>query len=149
MKNQKLTRIISVLTALFVINMMVAPGSVFAAQATVNLGLTSTYAVLAGTTITNTGPTVINGDAGGDVGLYDGTDFPGQAEATISGTVNLANDAALQAKNALITAYNDAAGRTPATIIPSELGGTTLVPGVYASESGTFEITGTLTLNGN
>lgn len=51
------------------------------------------------------------------------------------------------AKNDLVTAYDDAAGRTPVTTIGTELGGQTLLPGVYASASGTFEITGTLTLN--
>ena len=46
-----------------------------------------------------------------------------------------------------MTAYNDAAGRTPETTIPSELGGRTLTAGVYVSASGTFHITGTLTLD--
>ena len=123
--------------------------TVMAAQATVNLGTTVSYAVLAGTTITNTGPTVINGDAGGDVGLYSGSAFTDQASVTISGTVNINNPAAITAKTDLTAAYNDAAGRTPATTIPSELGGMTLTPGVYKSDAGTFEITGTLTLNAN
>ena len=128
---------------------MAVPADVFAAEATVNLGSTSTFAVMAGTTITNTGTTVINGDAGGDVGLYPGSDFTGQASVTISGTVHINDTAAITATTDLVTAYNDAAGRTPATIIPSELGGTTLVPGVYASVDGTFQITGTLTLDAN
>lgn len=126
---------------------MAIPVVSYAAQATVNLGTTSTFAVLAGTTITNTGPTVINGTAGGDVGLYAGPSFTGQDEATISGAVHLADAVAGVAKDDLVTAYNDAAGRTPVTTIPTELGGTTLKPGVYDSESGTFEITGTLTLD--
>ena len=53
-----------------------------------------------------------------------------------------------QAKTDLVTAYNDAAGRTPATTIPTELGGTTQIPGVYNSADGTFGITGTVTLDG-
>jgi hypothetical protein len=55
------------------------------------------------------------------------------------------------AKNDLDTAYIDAAGRTPLTTVPTELGGTTLVAGVYNSVSTTFGITagaGALTLNG-
>lgn len=52
------------------------------------------------------------------------------------------------AKTDLTTAYLDAAGRPTTVRIPTELGGTTLTPGVYDSASGTFEITGTLTLNG-
>ena len=135
------------LVILFVI--LPLSSTVIAAEATVNLGSTETYAVLAGTTITNTGPTVINGDAGGDVGLYSGSDFPGQADVTISGTVHINDTAAITATTDLVTAYDDAAGRTPATTIPSELGGTTLTPGVYKSDAGTFHITGTLTLDGN
>ena len=52
-------------------------------QPTVKLGTTSTFAVLAGSKITNTGTTIINGNAGGnvdgnvggDVGLFPGTVF--------------------------------------------------------------------------
>ncbi|MBE0418044.1 MAG: DUF3494 domain-containing protein [Coriobacteriia bacterium] len=61
--------------------------------------------------------------------------------------MHLADDVAEQAKVDLIVAYNDAAGRTPVSTIDTELGGTTLKPGVYDSESGTFEITGALTLD--
>jgi len=124
-------------------------------QPTVNLGKTSTFAVLAGSTITNTGATKINGSAGGningnvggDVGLYPGTAFTGRSSATISGSVHLADTVAIAAKNDLVTAYNDAAGRTPVTRIPSELGNTTLTPGTYDSADGTFKITGSLTLD--
>ena len=54
---------------------------------------------------------------------------------------------AIKAKDDLVTAYNDAAGRTPVTTIPSELGGRTLTPGTYDSVDGTFKITGKLTLD--
>jgi uncharacterized repeat protein (TIGR01451 family) len=58
------------------------------------------------------------------------------------------NDAvAIQAQSDLVAAYDDAAGRTPVTRISTELGGKTLKPGVYDSASGTFHITGTLTLD--
>ncbi|NLC54979.1 MAG: DUF3494 domain-containing protein [Erysipelothrix sp.] len=97
--------------------------------------------------MTNTGNTTINGDAGGDIGLHPGSAFTGQASVTLSGVVHAADDVAKQAKVDLVTAYDDAAGRTPVTIIPTELGGTTLKPGVYASESGDFKITGELTLD--
>ena len=50
-----------------------------------------------------------------------------------------------QAKTDLVTAYNTAAGALPQNAVPTELGGTTLTPGVYTS--GTLGITGTLTLN--
>ena len=49
------------------------------------------------------------------------------------------------AKNDLVTAYNDAAGRMPVTNVPVELGGSTLLAGVYTSP--TLGLTGTLTLD--
>src|SRR5690606_38563784 len=63
------------------------------------------------------------------------------------GALNVANPAADQAKSDLVTAYVDAAGQGPTTVVATELGGEILLPGVYASESGTFEVTGTLTLD--
>ena len=142
-----ITRFIPFLLLSLVLTIMIFSSVSMADQATVNLGTTSTYAILAGTTITNTGTTVINGTAGGDVGLHPGSDFTGQGSVTRSGSLHINDAAAITAKTDLVTAYNDAAGRTPVTIIPTELGGTTLTPGVYASDSGTFEITGILTLN--
>lgn len=141
MKTHRRTRSTSMLLAVLLVAMMVVPATSVAAQPTVNLGTTSNFAVLAGETITNTGPTVINGD----VGVHPGNTFPGQDEATINGAVHLADEVAEQAKQDLVIAYDDAAGRTPVTPIDTELGGTTLKPGVYGSE--TFEITGTLTLD--
>lgn len=146
MKTNHKMRFIPLLLTLLLVIMMAAPtipSVSFAAQPTVNLGTTKSFAVLAGSEITNTGPTTINGD----VGLHPGTAFTGQDEATISGEVHLADDVAEQAKADLVIAYNDAAGRLPVTTIPTELGGTTLTPGIYVSDNGTFQITGTLTLN--
>ncbi|MHB1454253.1 MAG: ice-binding family protein [Saccharofermentanales bacterium] len=127
--------------------MVTVPAGVLAQQAPVNLGTTASFAVMAGTTITNTGTTVINGDAGGDVGLYPGSDFTGQSTVTMSGALHINDTVAIQATTDLVAAYDDAAGRTPATLIPAELGGTTLTPGVYYSTEGSFLITGTLTLD--
>jgi hypothetical protein len=65
----------------------------------------------------------------------------------VNGTIDAADSAAQQAQADLTAAYNDAAGRTVSATIPTELGGTTRVPGVYGSAAGTFGITGTLTLD--
>jgi hypothetical protein len=97
--NKKRSPLLIIIGLLLVI--MAIPVVSYAAQATVNLGTTSTFAVLAGTTITNTGPTVINGSAGGDVGLFSGTDFPGESEATVSGAVHLADAVAGKAQEDL------------------------------------------------
>src|SRR5665648_543692 len=150
MKTLKKMRSISLLLTLSLAVIMAVPTLSMAAQPTVNLGTTSTFAVLAGTTITNTGHTTISGttpEGGGDVGLYPGSDFPGKADVTLSGTVHINDTVAIKAKTDLVAAYDDAAGRTPETTIPSELGGKTLYPGTYFSTSGTFQITGTLTLD--
>jgi len=128
---------------------MAAVPAMGAEQPTVNLGTTSSFAVLAGSAITNTGTTTINGDAGGDIGLYPGTAFTGKADIIVDGTVHITDTVAIKAKDDLVVAFDDAAGRTPVTRIPTELGGTTLTPGVYDSADGTFQITGTLTLDGN
>jgi hypothetical protein len=66
----------------------------------------------------------------------------------IDGTLEVDNGTALAAKAALVTAYDDAAGRPITATIATELGGATLVGGVYDSASTTFEISGTLTLDG-
>ena len=147
MKTLAKWRPLSLMVALAFTAMMVLPAVSLAAQPTVNLGTTSTFAILAGTTITNTGPTTINGSAGGDVGLFPGTAFTGQAQVTLSGAVHVNDPVASVAKDDLVIAYDDAAGRTPVTSIATELGGRTLLPGVYDSASGTFQITGTLTLD--
>jgi len=113
-----------------------------AAQAPVGLGTASSFAVLAGSGITNTGPTTITGD----IGTFPTTTETGTGSITQTGTDH-AGDATTQgAKSDLVTAYNDAAGRTPATNVAVELGGTTLNSGVYTSP--TFGLTGTLTLDG-
>lgn len=115
-----------------------------AATAPVPLGTAANFAVLAGSTVTNTGPTTISGD----VGLSPGTAVtgfpPGQV---VNGTIHAADSAALQAQADLTAAYKDAAARTVTATVPTELGGTTLTAGVYNSAAGTFGITGTLTLD--
>jgi hypothetical protein len=114
-----------------------------AATAPVSLGTAANYGVLAASTVTNTGPTTINGD----LGLSPGTAITGFPPGQVNGTINAANIAALQAQNDLTAAYNAAAASPVTATIPVELGGTTVTPGVYASPAGTFGITGTLTLD--
>jgi hypothetical protein len=114
-----------------------------AAPTSVGLGTAKSYAVLAGQTITNTGPTKITGD----IGLHPGSAVTGFASVTYVGALRVGTAAALQAKNDLVTAYNDAAGRTPVTTVATELGGQVVNAGIYNSAAGTFGVTGTLTLD--
>ena len=119
----------------------VLAGTALAATAP-NLGTADSFAVLAGTTITNTGSTTITGD----VGLHPGDAITGFASVTLNGAQHIGDAVASGAKDDLVGAYNDAAGATPVNNVPTELGGTTLTPGVYASA--TLGLTGTLTLDG-
>lgn len=141
------------LTVLVTISLAISsvPIRVQAAEPTVQLGTAGSYAVLAGSTITNTGPTTITGTAGGNIGLHPGgepiTTFPGQVDVTTNGTINLLNAAAEQAKADLLIAYNDAAGRVTTETVSGDLAGRTLTPGVYTSES-SMGLTGELILDG-
>ncbi|MCW2967264.1 MAG: hypothetical protein JWM71_1036 [Solirubrobacteraceae bacterium] len=117
-------------------------GSARAAQPTVGLGTAGSYGVLAASTVTNTGPSTINGD----LGLSPGTAVTGFPPGTVNGATHVADAAAAQAQADLTTAYNDAAGRTPASTVAGDLGGQTLTPGVYKSAS-SLGLTGTVTLN--
>jgi hypothetical protein len=118
-----------------------AAGSARAAQDSVGLGTAESFAVLAGTGITNTGPTTITGD----VGTYPTPAETGFGSVTLHGTNHAGDAVTADAKSDLVAAYNDAAGRTPSTDVPVELGGTTLFAGVYSH--GTLGLTGTLTLD--
>lgn len=115
------------------------------AATAVNLGTADGFAVLAGSGITISGA-VNTTTITGDIGSFPTASITGLGNAVITGT-NHAGDATTQsAKTALGIAYT-AAGQPPTTIV-TELGGTTKTAGVYESLSGTFEITGTLTLDG-
>ncbi len=113
-----------------------------AAQAPVNLGTAASFAVLAGTTVTNTGPSTINGD----LGVSPGSAVTGFPPGTLNGTQHDADAVALQAQSDLTSAYNDAASRTPAASAPADLSGETLAPGVYKNAT-SLGLTGTVTLN--
>ena len=91
------------------------------------LGTAESFAVLAGTTVTNTGPSTINGN----LGLSPGTAVTGFGPGTVNGTTYAADAIALKAQSDLTIAYDDAAARTPAVSAPADLGGLTLAPGVY------------------
>jgi LPXTG-motif cell wall-anchored protein len=119
-----------------------------AAEEPIGLGLTSNFAVLAGTGISNTGPTKISGTAGGDIGSSPTGTFTGDTLVTTTGTKYTAVDSVVtDAKDALVTAYIDAAGRTSTATVSADLGGQTLVSGVYTSAS-SMGLTGNLTLDG-
>ena len=129
--------------AVMVLAAVAGAPSAFAAQPTVGLGTTAPFAVLAGTDITNTGPSTISGDIGVDPGAAI-TGFP---PGTVNGTTHAADAVALQAQSDLTTAYTDAANRTPVTAEANpDLTGLTLAPGTYSA--GAMGLSGTVTLDG-
>jgi hypothetical protein len=117
--------------------------SAAAATPPVSLGTSADFAVLAGSTVTNTGASTITGD----LGLSPGTSVTGFPPGQVIGTMRVADGVAAQAKNDLVAAYNDAVARPTTATVPVELGGTTKTAGVYNSPAGTFGITGTVTLD--
>jgi hypothetical protein len=115
--------------------------AVSAAQAPVNLRTAGSFAVLAGSGITNTGPTTITGD----VGSFETPSVTGFDSVEQDGTNHEGDAVTQKAKTDLTTAYNEAAGSGPPAEVDTELGGRTLTPGVYGGP--TLGITGTLTLD--
>ena len=111
----------------------------------VSLGTADSFAVLAGTTITNTGATLITGD----LGLSPGSSVTWFPPGVVSGTQHVTDATAASAQTALTAAYNDAFGRTPTTSISADLGGQILTSGVYKDNGAPAALTinGTLTLN--
>jgi hypothetical protein len=123
-----------------------APGG----PTTVLLGNAQRFALLAGSGLTNTGKTTVTGDVGAGVPTPTETGFtscpaPGDC-VTLTGANHVNDGVAFAGQAALTTAYNNAAGRTP-TQVGTQLGTTLLKAGVYNSASGTFQITGPLTLD--
>jgi LPXTG-motif cell wall-anchored protein len=142
MKNSKIVAAMVGIALIIAIGAMA--GRTVSAASPVSLGTASSFAVLAGGGITNTGPTTINGDAG----TFPTTTETGFGTVTLTGT-NHAGDAVTQgAKTDLVTAYNAAAGSGPASPVVGDLGGQTLAPGVYNSAS-SLGLTGALTLFGS
>ncbi|MFY9487633.1 MAG: ice-binding family protein [Solirubrobacterales bacterium] len=112
------------------------------AQPPVGLGTVNAFAILAGSTVSNTGPSVINGN----LGLFPGTSVTGFPPGVLNGALHATDAVAGQAQADLTTAYNDAAGRIPAASAPADLGGLSVSPGVFKNASSLL-LTGTLTLN--
>jgi hypothetical protein len=138
-------RKINIAAIALIASLVLATGS--QAATSVGLGTADSFAVLAGAGVTNVGPSVINGDLGTSP-TPAVTGFGGAPNGTVNGAIHQADALAAQAQDDLTTAYDNAAGQGPVNTLATELGGQTLTPGIYNSESGTFGITGTLTLDG-
>jgi len=121
---------------------LLSPASARAAT-TPLLGTAGTFAVLAGSTVTNTGPTTVSGD----LGVSPGTAVTGFPPGLVSGVIHAGDAVATQAQTDVTTAYNNAAGQPcNVTLTGQDLGGQTLTPGVYCFAS-SAQLTGQLTLD--
>ena len=109
----------------------------------VPLGTATNFAVLAGTTVAGTGPSVVTGE----LGVSPGSVATGLPPGVVVGAVYTADPIAAQAQTDLATAYDNAARRIGTASLPAQLGGVTVKPGVYNPISGIFQITGDLTLD--
>jgi hypothetical protein len=132
--------------ALFIFAMIISAtfdNNVFA-QTFPSLGTASSFSVLAGSSVTNTGPTVVTGN----VGVSPGSSVTGFPPGVIVGGSIHVNDAvAVQAQNDLTVAYNNAASQPcDVTLSGQDLGGLTLTPGTYCFSS-SAQLTGTLILD--
>ncbi|KAI9751032.1 MAG: hypothetical protein M4579_006207 [Chaenotheca gracillima] len=112
----------------------------------VNLGTAAAFAVLGSSTVTNTGPSILNGD----LGVSAGSSAPGFPPGVVNGVKHFSDAVAITANNDATTAYNNAAGRAYAPgndLTGQNLGSKTLAPAVYHFSSSAF-LTDTLTLDG-
>jgi outer membrane autotransporter protein len=111
---------------------------------TVPLGAAEDFAILGGSTVTNTGATIINGNLGVSPGSSV-TGFP--PGVVLNGAIHVSDALANQAHADAFTAYTKLAGETPtANLTGMNLGGLTLTPGIYHFDT-SAQLTGTLTLN--
>jgi len=124
-------------------------GQVTAMAVAPPLGAADPFAVLGASTVTNTGPTVLNGDMGISPGNAC-TGFPAPCTGgpgVVTGTIHAGNATSLAAQNSIVTAYNTLAGQAcNINLTGIDLGGLTLTPGAYCFSS-SAQLTGTLTLN--
>jgi len=108
------------------------------------LGAACSFGILAGSTVTNTGPSNVTGD----VGVWAGSAITGFPPGTLTGTKHSADSIAMTAQGDLTTAYNAAAAAPGGAALTADIGGQTLAPGVYKATT-TLGITGDLTLSGS
>src|SRR5450432_1933199 len=110
-------------------------GKVTAFAVAPGLGSAGSFGVLGSSTVTNTGPTTVNGDLGVSPGLAC-TGFPapctGGGPGTLTGIIHAGDATALAAQGSVTTAYNARAGQAcNVDLTGTDLGGLTRTPGAY------------------
>jgi hypothetical protein len=115
-------------------------------SSSVPMGSAATFEVLAGSTVTNTGPTIITG---GDLGLSPGSAVTGFPPGTLTppAAMLVTDPAAATAELDLTTAYLYTAGLPGGAVLAGDLSGLTITPGLYTNASTVMLSAGNLTLD--
>jgi len=110
------------------------------------LGTAATFEILAGSTVTNTGPTIITG---GDLGLSPGSAVTGFPPGTLTppAVMHITDPVAAQAQLDLTTAYIYTAGLPGGAVLAGDMSGLTFPPGLYKNSSTVMLSAGNVTLD--
>jgi hypothetical protein len=120
---------------------LIFAGGAQAAPATVGLGTAASFSVLAGSTVTNTGPTTMFGD----LGLSPGSSVTGAPH--VLGQTHVDDAVAIEAKSNLTTGYNDAASRPTEGSAGTDLAGQTFTAGVRTASEALLLSSGSVVLD--
>jgi hypothetical protein len=131
---------VGALTCALLSSLLIA-SSALGAAAPVGLGSAASFSVLAGSTVTNTGPTTMFGD----LGLSPGSSVTGAPQ--VLGQIHVDDAVAIGAKNDLTTAYDSAAARPSDGSAGTDLAGQTFLPGVRSASSSLLLSSGAVTLD--
>ena len=112
----------------------------------VPLASAATFVVLAGSTVTNGGPTVITG---GNLGLSPGSAVTGFPPGTLTSpaVMFVSDPTAAQAERDLTTAYVYTAGLPGGAVLAGDMSGLTFTPGLYKTSSTVMLSAGNVTLD--
>ena len=147
-RDRGVRRKLAVLGALALAGTVVLPAAISGAATAVGLGTATSFAVVGSGTVTNTGPTVLDGD----LGVHPGDALTGFAESDggpgiVNGALHAGDETAAAAQADAGTAYGALdAQACDVNLTDPELGGLTLTPGVYCFSS-SAQLTGALTLD--
>jgi hypothetical protein len=108
--------------------------AVLCSASPVPLGSAANFEVLAGSTVTNTGPTIITG---GDLGLSPGSSVTGFPPGTLTppAVMHITDPTAATAQLDLTTAYIYTAGLPGGAVLAGDMSGLTFTPGLYKNSS--------------
>ena len=136
-KSLRKTVTVTTISALFLMCLHTAASAQF-------LGTADLFAALGGSTVTNTGPTVLFGN----LGVWPGTAITGFPPGIVTnGTIHAGDAVAQQAQADLTVAYNVILGEAfDVDLSGQDLAGMTLTPGVYKFDA-SAPLNGTLTLD--